>query len=441
MKSLEVKNLSSLSKENKKEIIYRKSLNLEEVISKTIQPLASRFKKDTFLALKEASEKWDVYPDPIILEHKELKTALDKVNKKDKTIIPAFEKAMSNIREFHEKQVPQNFESEIDDNLLGYKFQPFDNVALYVPGGKALYPSTVMMGVIPAKIAKVKNISVMSPPNKETGQVSNIVQAIAYLSGADFILQAGGAQAVMAMAYGVEKLNINPVDFIYGPGNIFVSAAKSHVFSESLCGIDSFAGPSEVLIIADKSANPNYLAHDLLAQAEHDENATAVLLCTDKKIAEEAKNILADVIIDRNINSKRKQITQEAISRNAHFLTTDTIDEAIDFSNQFAPEHLEIQTSQDDYVLSQIKAAGSIFVGEHAPVAIGDYYSGTNHILPTNRGARFSSGVSVQSFYRRITYQKVSKKGLERSKDAITIMSTVEDLFDEHGYSVLARFK
>ena len=313
------------------------------------------------------------------------------------------------------------------------------SVALYVPGGKALYPSTVLMGCIPAKLAGVKNITVISPPDKDEKQVPLVVQAVAYLAGAHHLLQAGGIQAIFTMALGIAKQNIKPVDFIYGPGNIYVSAAKQFLAHHNICGIDGFAGPSEVLIIADETANPHFVAHDLLAQAEHDEDAVAILLCTDKSLAEKTKEEINRIVT--NNKSERSKIQKNAIIKNGKIFLVNNTQEAIDFSNRFAPEHLEIQTKSPKKLLSRITSAGSIFLGNFSPVAIGDYYSGTNHILPTATTARFSSGLHVATFLKRITYQQCSKSGLHRSVEPISIMSKAEGLFNEHGYSVLARFK
>lgn len=437
-----IRKLSELPPQERKNLIYRSSLNLEGVVKNTIEPLAEDFGKNAYAALQSAANRFDTFfPEKPVLERNDMKAAFDRINQSNPEIIEAFQQAMNNIQEFHEKQKPEGYETDISGNKLGFRFQPFDSAALYVPGGKALYPSTVLMGILPAKIAGVKDLVLLSPPLKETGNVHDTVQAIAYLAGADKILQAGGAQAVLAAAMGIPELGIKPVDFIYGPGNIFVAAAKTFVFSKNLCGIDSFAGPSEVLIIADKTANPHYLAHDLLAQAEHDEDAISVLLVNDETTAEETAKAIEHAIENRNEDEKRKQITRESIKNNGQILITDSVEDAVEFSNEFAPEHLEIQTANHREVLDQITAAGSIFTGDYSPVAAGDYYTGTNHILPTGRAARFSSGVSVHSFFRRITYQTVSREGLQKSVQPITVMSKVENLFSEHGYSVLARFE
>ncbi|MES0491353.1 MAG: histidinol dehydrogenase [Leptospirales bacterium] len=439
MGKIQIDYLSNIDNEEKKAIIYRSSLELGKVMSEVIEPLAADLREQTKEKILKYTEKWDkTRPDPLVLTQDDLKNIYNKLNKERPEVIAAFASAAENITEFHKQQIPVPLETQVGANKLGLKFVPFDRVALYVPGGKARYPSSVLMGIIPAKIAGVKDITIISPPDPATGKTPEVVQAIAHMAGADRIVQAGGAQAVIGMAYGIPEEEVQPVDFIYGPGNVFVAAAKNFVFSNNLCGIDSFAGPSEVLIISDETANPAYLAHDLLAQAEHDENASAILLTTSIKSANETVEHIEKALQSRN---ERRKITSEAMERNGRILVVDSLEEAIEFSNLYAPEHLEIQTKEDETILSKITAAGSVFVGPHAPVAVGDYFSGTNHILPTNRGARFSSGVSVHTFFRRITYQYVSREGLEASKDPITIMSKEEGLFDEHGYSVLARFE
>ncbi len=438
---IEIQTLSSLSRQEYKNLLYRSSLNLDNVISGTIEPLAQAFRNHSYQALSDAAERFDGgLPQKPILTAEDLESAYNTVKSKSPEIIEAFEKAKENIQAFHEKQTPHGYQAVIADNTLGFRFQPFDRVALYVPGGKALYPSTVLMGVLPAKIAGVKDILLLSPPEKQTGRINDVVAAIAHMAGVTRLLQAGGAQSILAAAYGVEELSIEPVDFIYGPGNIFVAAAKTYAFSKNLCGIDSFAGPSEVLIIADESANPHYLAHDLLAQAEHDEDAIAIMLTTSQKTVDATVKAIEEAIASREDEEARKKIMRESIMRNGKIFLAKDLEEAVAFSNDYAPEHLEIQTTRNNELLSLITAAGSIFAGDFAPVAAGDYYTGTNHILPTGRAARYSSGVSVHTFYRRITWQTVTQEGLQAGADAIATMSRVENLFAEHGYSVLARF-
>ena len=430
--------LASLSREERRSIFYRASLSLDEVVEKVVAPIYAEMLINSLKTLTKYNKKWDGFnAEPLVLEREQLKNSYNFVKKKEPTKIEAFEAAYKNIKNFHEQQKPQDLETTIDHNTLGLSFRPFESVALYVPGGKALYPSTALMGVTPANIAGVQDITILSPPHPERKSVPQIVQATAYLAGASRIVQTGGAQSILSMGVGIPELGLPPVNFVYGPGNKYVSAAKLFLSHQGLCGIDTFAGPSEVLIIADETANPSYLAHDLLAQAEHDEDAIAILLCTDEKIAQQTTHALTNAIENRN--SDRKAITRSSIQKNGHIFLVKDIEEAIHFSNEFAPEHLEIQTKNDETVLSKIQAAGSIFLGAYSPVAMGDYYSGTNHILPTNRAARFSSGVSTHTFFRRITYQKCSERGLKKAAEPISIMSKAEGLFDEHGYSILIR--
>lgn len=441
-KLLRIDRFNSLSDAERKSLFSHAGLDLSTVKAKVIEPLAKKFRENPQAALNDALREFDGFvPEKLVLDAADLKAAFERVEKTHADTIAAFRKAATNITAFHEKQRQSGFAAEIAGNTLGVKFIPFDRVGLYVPGGKALYPSTVLMGILPARIAGVGDILLMTPGDPETKKVSDIVLAMAHVAGATRVLQAGGAQAIFAAAYGVAELGIEPVDFIFGPGNIYVSAAKTHAAGENLCGIDSFAGPSEVVIIADETANPRYVAHDLMAQAEHDENAQAILITTSEKLAEAVGGEVVLSLEKRDDDERRKKITLEAMRRNGRVLLVDSLDEAVAISNRYAPEHLEIQTRENDRILSEIRAAGSIFVGDYAPVAAGDYYSGTNHILPTAGGARFTSGVSAYSFYRRVTWQRLTREGLEAGKDAISLMSKAEGLFAEHGYSVLTRFE
>lgn len=425
-----------------RQLFTRSGLDLSQVREQVIEPLAKKFRENAGRALEQAILKYEgALPEPLVLGVQELEAAFERVKATQRDVLAAFELAAVNIRQFHEAQKQVGFSAEIAGNTLGVQFVPFDRVALYVPGGKALYPSTVLMGVLPARIAGVADITLLTPPVPETRRVSDIVLAMAHIAGATRVLQAGGAQAIFAAAYGIEALQLHPVDFIYGPGNIYVSAAKIHVAGENLCGIDSFAGPSEVVIIADDSANPRYVAHDLMAQAEHDENAQAILLTTSAELAAATEKEIIASLTKRSADEKRRQITLESIRRNGRVILVNSLDEAMEISNRYAPEHLELQTRENDRLVALVRAAGSVFVGDYAPVAAGDYYTGTNHILPTAGGARFTSGVSVYTFYRRITWQKLTAEGLKRGKDAIAVMAESEGLFAEHGYSVLTRFE
>lgn len=433
---------ATLTAAEKAALFSHSALNLNEIRSNTIEPLAAEFQQNAYTALKNALQRFEGnVPEMLVLGECDMADAAARVAKTQQETLAAFRLAAANIENFHELQRQRNFSADIAGNELGVRFVPFDRVALYVPGGKALYPSTVLMGVIPARIAGVRDITVMTPPDPQTGRVSDIVLAMAHAAGATRVLQAGGAQAIFAAAYGVSELGLEAADFIYGPGNVYVSAAKIHVAGENRCGIDSFAGPSEVIVIADDSANARYVAHDLMAQAEHDENAQAILLTTSTELGTRVSAEIERSLAARSDDEKRKQITLDAIRRNGRVIIVDSLEDAVDISNRYAPEHLEIQTERNDEILALIRCAGSIFVGDHAPVAAGDYYTGTNHILPTAGAARYASGVSVYTFYRRITWQKVTRSGLEAGKDAISAMSRAEGLFAEHGYSVLTRFE
>jgi len=439
---LRIENFAALTDHEINALIRRQTLDLQAVQENVIKPMSTAFKQNSKQALTNALQSIDGFvAEPLVHSQSALKDAYLRAEKTHSPTIAAFRLAQQNIRKFHELQIQKDFEAEIAGNTLGMKFVPFDRVALYVPGGKALYPSTVLMGVTPAKLAGVADITVFTPPHPETQRVDDIVLAMAHLAGATRVVAAGGAQAIFAAAHGVTELNLKNADFVYGPGNIYVSAAKVQVSSENLCGIDSFAGPSEVVVIADDSANARYVAHDLMAQAEHDENAQAILLTTSRDLAKEVEREIISSLDRRADDEKRKQITLASIERNGRVLVMNSLEEAMDFSNAYAPEHLEIQTRDNERMLSLVRAAGSVFIGDHAPVAAGDYYSGTNHILPTMNGARYASGVSAYTFYRRITWQRLTPSGLERGRDAITEMSKAEGLFAEHGYSVLTRFE
>lgn len=441
-KLITVQTYSKLSKEERDALFKRSGLSLQEVRANVILPLAGEFKNNAARALTDAQLRYDGFvAEKMVLEHADLAEAFERVKRETPELIAAFQSAAENITLFHEAQKQHPWDVTIKKNTLGMKFVPFSHAALYVPGGKALYPSTVLMGVLPAKIAGVNEVTLLTPPEPTSKRVADTVLAMAHLAGADRVLQAGGAQAIFAAALGIEELSLKRANFIYGPGNIYVSAAKIHVQSENLCGIDSFAGPSEVMVIADDSANARFVAHDLMAQAEHDENAQAILLTPSRELISQVEKEIVLSLACREDDEKRKQITLESIRRNGRAIVVSSLDEAMEISNEYAPEHLEIQTCENMRLLDNVRSAGSVFVGSFAPVAAGDYYTGTNHILPTAGTAHFNSGVSVYSFYKRITWQSVTPEGLEMGKDAISAMSKAEGLFAEHGYSVLTRFE
>ncbi len=359
-------------------------------------------------AVKSMTERFDkVAIDTFKVQQAEIAEAYALI---DPVLIEDLRKAMANINDFHTRQVETSFSVAVDAlSCLEERVSAIETVGLYVPGGTAPLPSTVLMNAVPAKLAGVKKTVMVSPPNRE-GKLAASVLVAADLVGVDEIYKVGGAQAIAALAFGTET--IPKVDKVVGPGNKYVTAAKrllnGHV------GIDMIAGPSEIVIVADASANPKFVAADLLSQAEHDQDATAILLTPSStlanKVAEEVKEQLAVLT--------RKAIAKASLENYGAILVTDTLDEVIDIANQLAPEHLEIMTVKDDYVLDRIYQAGSIFVGPYSAEPVGDYFAGTNHTLPTSGTARFSSPLSVRDFQKRTQiihyHQETFKKSAQR---------------------------
>jgi histidinol dehydrogenase len=291
------------------------------------------------------------------------------------------------------------------------------------------------MGVIPAKIAGVEKITLITPPDKD-GRLPEIIGAVCSMVGVDTVIKSGGAQGIAAAGFGTES--VQKSEIIVGPGNIYVTAAKTYLFSMGVIQIDSLAGPSEVLIIADARANPKWVAWDLLSQAEHEERAMAILITTSRDLAESVRDE-----IDKDLKSGggRHDIKKASIEKNGLILLVDDIGAAIDFSNRFGPEHMEFMVENPMEYLGRIRNVGSLFLGDYAPVAVGDYFSGTNHILPTGGAARFSSGTSVETFMRRMTYQLLSREALAKAREPVNEMSRAEGFEDKHGGSVNVRFE
>ncbi len=312
--------------------------------------------------------------------------------------------AAENITLYHKKQLNNGFEIKKPNGIvLGQKVIPVDRAGLYVPGGTAAYPSTVLMDAIPAKIAGVRELSIATPPSKD-GKVNPVILAAASVAGVDRIFKMGGAQAIAALAYGTES--VPKVDKIVGPGNVFVAEAKRQVYGT--VSIDMIAGPSEILVIADGTCNPQYVAADLLSQAEHDKNASAVLVTDSKKLAEEVS-----VELERQVKElPRFEIAKASIDNNGKIIIVDNIDEAVEMSNRIAPEHLEICVDEPFKYLDKVRHAGSIFLGKMCPEALGDYFSGTNHTLPTSGTARFSSPLSVDDFVKKSAYSYYTEEAL-----------------------------
>ncbi|MFB6189097.1 MAG: histidinol dehydrogenase [Halapricum sp.] len=348
----------------------------------------------------------------------------------DDDVREAIETAATNIREFHERQVPDDWTTETDGRTLGRRFYPLDSAGVYAPGGTAAYPSSALMGIVPAKVAGVEHVVVATPPAEE---INPVTLAAIHAAGADAVYQVGGAQAIAAMSYGTES--IRSVDVIVGPGNRWVTAAKAEVQDD--VKIDMLAGPSEVLVLADETADPDILAAEMVAQAEHDPHSAVVAVTDDRAVAE----AVCESIDEQASEREREDIIREALDNEASgvFLGR-SISEATLFADEFAPEHIYVLAEDEDALLDRIENYGSAFLGEFSPVAAGDYASGTNHVLPTDGQARLASGLSVDTFVRSATVQRLSEQGLADLRETITTLATEEGL-EGHAHSVDARFQ
>lgn len=347
-------------------------------------------------------------------------------------LIKAIELAHERIRAFHSMRVPQSWVHFGDKQVvLGKRYTPVDTAGIYIPGGRAAYPSTVLMNAVPAIVAGVKRIVMVTPPRQDKS-INSAVLAAAQVVGIEEIYRVGGAQAIAALAYGTET--IPKVDVITGPGNIYVTLAKKQVFGK--VKIDSLAGPSEVLIIADQSANPLYVAHDLLAQAEHDPIAAAILITTDGELAKRVAEIVQNLLVDH----PRRELTEKAIANYSLAIVVSNLMEACKLSNLFAPEHLELEVDEPWELLDHIRHAGAIFLGHHTPEAVGDYLAGPNHTLPTCGSARHSSALSVETFLKSSSLVQYSREALREVSNAIKILTDAEGL-PSHGNSVQVRLQ
>jgi len=410
------------------EVFNRSKLDAEGVMD-TVKSILLAVKKDGDTALRQYTKKFDhVDLNLIRVDDDVINNSLKNLDDK---LIKALEKAANNIAKFHKAQIPDEWMIEVDDGVVaGQIIRPLDSVGCYIPGGRAVYPSTILMTVIPAKIAGVSRIICCTPPQSD-GSVSDVVLAAAKVAGATEIYKVGGAQAVAAMAYGTKT--IPKVDKIVGPGNIFVTAAKKLVYGD--VDIDFPAGPSEVLIIADETGNPDYIAIDMMAQAEHDPNAACVLVTTSETLGLKVDQI----INEQSVQMKRNKIITESLEKYGLIIIAPSIDEAIKFSNKYAPEHLIIMTENPEEVVKNITNAGSIFLGELTPVSAGDYGSGTNHVLPTSGCARMYSGLSAESFIKKPTVQRLNDKGVINLNEMVTTLAEYEGLY-AHAESFKKRF-
>ena len=368
-------------------------------------------------------------PEDLRVSGSELDAAYQQVSKE---LLDAIGLAKQNIEAFHRQRVPKSWvQFGEDEVVLGKRYTPVDRAGLYVPGGRAAYPSTVLMNAIPALVAGVPRIVICTPPGPEK-TVNPAVLVAAQEAGIQEIYRVGGAQAIAALAYGTET--IPKVDVITGPGNIYVTLAKKQVFGT--VGIDSLAGPSEVLIIADSQGNPAHIATDLLAQAEHDPLAAAILITTDAQIA---RKVVAEVE-DQLIDHPRRTLTEKAIAHYGVVIVVDSLQIAAELSNEFAPEHLELEVSDPWDLLESIRHAGAIFLGNSTPEAVGDYLAGPNHTLPTSGSARYASALGVETFMKHSSLIQYSPKALQKVAGAIDVLTKAEGL-PSHGASVRKRIK
>jgi len=342
----------------------------------------------------------------------------------------AIEDAAANIRAFHERQVPEDWRDDFEGRELGQRFRPLDSAGVYAPGGTAAYPSSALMGVIPAKVAGVEHVAVATPPAEE---VNPVTLAAIHVAGADAVYQVGGAQAIAALAYGTET--VSATDIVVGPGNSWVTAAKAEVRGD--VAIDFLAGPSEIMVVADGDADAELVAADLVAQAEHDENASVVAVTDDEGLADQ----VATAVDEQADGREREAVIRGALDNDASgVLLARSMSEAVLFAEEYAAEHLSIQADDDEALLERIPSAGSVFLGPYSPVAAGDYATGTNHVLPTGGNARVTGGLSVDTFVRSTTVQRLSEDSLGDISDTITTLAEAEGL-EAHAESVRKRFE
>lgn len=394
--------------------------------AETVAEIVTRVRADGDEALRALAAELDDVPDATIDITDRAASAYEAV---DDEVRAAIETAATNVREFHAEQLPDDWQVDHDGRTLGRRYRPLDRVGVYVPGGTAAYPSSAIMGVVPAVVAGVDEVVVATPPATDPAPAT---LAAVYAAGADEVYAMGGAQAVAAMAYGTET--VPAVQKIVGPGNRWVTAAKAQVRGD--CAIDFLAGPSEVLVVADGTADPDHVAADLLAQAEHDPHASVVAVVTDAAVADAVA-----AAVERQLPARaRREVAEEALSAPASgvFRAADEA-AATGFAEAYAAEHLSIQTADPRATLEEIDSAGSVFLGGYTPVAAGDYATGTNHILPTGGGARLQGGVSVDTFLRATTVQALDREALATLRETVTTLADAEGL-EAHAHSVDVRF-
>ena len=400
-------------------------VSVEESVKKVLNDVSERGDA----SLREYELRFDgVQIDDFAVTAEEIDAAVAAVGAE---YIRILKRAAANIERFHSAQIRSDFSMDYDGITVGERFIPVQSAGLYVPGGTARYPSSVLMNCVPAKLAGVQNIIICTPPSKD-GRIPDGILAAAKVAGADKVYKVGGAQAIAAMAYGTES--IPKVDKIVGPGNVYVATAKKLV--QGICGIDMIAGPSEILVIADETANADWLAADLLSQAEHDKLASAIMITDSEALA----TAVSAAVEKRLEKLPRREIAAESIKNNGKIIITESIMQAAELSDRIAPEHLELAVARPEKLLEQIKNAGSVFLGHYTPEATGDYMAGTNHTLPTGGTARFSSPLGVDDFIKKTQFIKMSREALENYYRDIAAFAESEGL-NAHAESVKARFE
>lgn len=429
---MRIQKLNSDTKKNLLEDLLKRSPNNYGQYEASVKEILDKVKEEKDAAVFAYTAKFDgaeLTADTIEVTDAEIEEAYAQV---DDTLLTVIRKAKDNIESYHAKQRQNSwFDSKPDGTILGQKITPLHRVGVYVPGGKAVYPSSVLMNVMPAKVAGVDEIIMVTPPGKN-GKVSPNTLVAAKEAGVDKIYKVGGAQAIAALAYGTES--IPKVDKIVGPGNIYVALAKKAVYGH--VSIDSIAGPSEILVVADETANPRYVAADLLSQAEHDELASAILVTTSEKLA----HVVSDQVDGFLKELSRAEIISKSLDNYGYILLADTMEDVIDVANEIASEHLEIQTKNPFEVMTKIRNAGAIFIGEYASEPLGDYFAGPNHILPTNGTAKFFSPLSVDDFIKKSSIISYSREALQKVHKDIESFAKAEQL-TAHANSIHVRFE
>lgn len=428
---MRIEKLNQKNKDALKEMLQKRSTNHFGEYEKTVRDILEDVKSRKDEALFEYTEKFDhvvITKENVRVTKAEIEEAVAQVSPE---FIGVLERASENIRVFHEKQKRISWvDMKEDGTMLGQKFTPLEIVGVYVPGGKAAYPSSLLMNVIPAKVAGVDRIVMVTPPGKD-GKVSAKTLAAAKIAGVDEVYKIGGAQAIAALAYGTES--IPKADKICGPGNIFVALAKKAVYGQ--VSIDSIAGPSEILVLADETADPLYAAADLLSQAEHDEMASSIMITTSAELAEkvlkEAQRMAGEL--------ERSEIIRKSLDQFGMIFVADTMEDAVEAANEIASEHLEILTKDPYEVMTKIRNAGAIFLGQYSSEPLGDYFAGPNHILPTNGTARFFSPLNVDDFVKKSSIISYSYEALEKVHKDIILFAEQEGL-TAHANSIKVRF-